>query len=111
VPTVPSHIRERGFDHAALLTKELAKLRGWHYEPLLVRQNNGQQHGATKITRQVQIKDALRSVAVNSTKDQHVLLVDDVATTGATLSECTKALRKAGVTRIDAIVFARTPEK
>lgn len=110
VPTVPSHIRERGFDHAALLTKELARLRGWHYVPLLARQSNGQQHGATKVARQVQVKGAFRVRSDEPIKGKHVLLVDDVTTTGATLTECAKVLKAAGANRVDAVVFARTPK-
>ncbi|RBG48786.1 ComF family protein, partial [Xanthomonas oryzae pv. oryzae] len=39
----------------------------------------------------------------------HVALVDDVMTTGATLHAAAKALRKAGVQRVDAWVCARVP--
>lgn len=111
VPTVPAHIRERGFDHAALLAKELARIRIWHYEPVLARQNKKQQHGATKIARIAQIKGAFRVKNDQVVAGKHVLLLDDVTTTGATLLECTKMLKKAGAARVDAVVFARTPEK
>lgn len=111
VPTVPGHIRERGFDHAALLAKELCRLRGWHYGPVLVRQNNGQQHGATKIARQAQVKGAFRVKDAAMVAGEHVLLLDDVTTTGATLSECAKVLKAAGAAHVDAVVFARTPER
>jgi ComF family protein len=111
VPTVPSHIRERGFDHAALLAKELARLREWHYRPLLARQNNGQQHGANKATRHEQVKGAFRAKSEPLVAGKHVLLLDDVTTTGSTLLECSKVLKKAGVASVDAVVFARTPER
>jgi predicted amidophosphoribosyltransferase len=38
---------------------------------------------------------------------KHVVLIDDIVTTGATLHECAKVLQKAGVHRIDAWVIAR----
>ncbi|HEX5738243.1 MAG TPA: phosphoribosyltransferase family protein, partial [Hydrogenophaga sp.] len=40
---------------------------------------------------------------------KHVLLVDDVTTTGATLQAAGRALLAAGVARVSALVFARTP--
>ena len=111
VPTTPAHISERGFEHAALLAKEVARLRAWHYEPALARLNKGQQHGATRIARVAQIKGAFRVKNDQIIAGKHVLLLDDVTTTGATLLECTKMLKKAGAARVDAVVFARTPEK
>jgi ComF family protein len=111
VPTVPSHIRERGFDHAALLAKELARLRDWHYAPLLARQSKGQQHGASKVARHKQVKGAFRVNIEQLVAGKHILLLDDVTTTGATLVECGKVLKKAGAAQVDAVVFARTPEK
>lgn len=111
VPTMPQHARIRGFDHAQLLAKELAYQRGWHYAPQLLRQKSLQQHGATRTERQRQIKGAFRAVAADRIKGRHVLLVDDVVTTGATITEAARVLKKVGAQRIDAVVFARTPEK
>jgi ComF family protein len=111
VPTAPSHVRQRGFDHALLLAKELARVRSWHYSPLLVRQSNRQQHGATKIARREQIKGVFRVKDMQRIKGAHVLLLDDVVTTGSTVVECTKVLKKSGAASVDAVVFARTPEK
>ena len=40
-------------------------------------------------------------------KDKHILLIDDVMTSGATTSQCAKALRTAGASRVDVAVVAR----
>jgi predicted amidophosphoribosyltransferase len=39
----------------------------------------------------------------------HVAILDDVMTTGATLAECTRVLRRAGVQRVDVWALARAP--
>jgi len=56
-------------------------------------------HGAFRCGRQ----------AVQALAGRHVALVDDVMTTGATLHECTKTLRRAGATRVSLWVAARAP--
>lgn len=111
VPTAPAHIRERGFDHALLITKELCKIRGWHYQNILARTDSTQQHNKKRADRIKQIEGAFRVLSPSAINGRHILLIDDVTTTGATLNECAKMLKKAGASQIDAVVFARTPEK
>lgn len=106
IPSVLSHVRQRGFDHTALITKHLAKLGQIPQANLLARTNNVSQVGASKQKRKEQIKDAFRLRLSAKKLPKHVILVDDVVTTGATLSEASKVLKKAGVKRVDAIVFA-----
>jgi ComF family protein len=109
-PTTSMHIRDRGFDHAKLIAKELARLRGYNYATLLVRTSKIQQIGATRQERMTQLKNALRLTNTKIANNRHVLLVDDVVTTGATLEACTGLLLKSGVSQVDAVVFARTPK-
>lgn len=109
VPTASSHRRERGFDHAQLLAKELCKLRGWRYEPLLRRISQKRQLGANRQERKRQLADAFMLHDSNNIQGQHVLLIDDVVTTGATLQACSRLLRKEGAKQVDAATFARTP--
>jgi ComF family protein len=110
VPTASSRRRERGFDQAQLIGKELAKLRGWPITALLHRQAKVRQLGAGRATRRAQLKKAFRPINASLIKNTHILLVDDVVTTGATIEACTKTLLKAGASAVDCAVFAYTPK-
>lgn len=111
VPTTSQHRRSRGFDHAELLAKEVAKLRGWHNARLLNRTSQLRQLGATRQMRKQQLKGAFNYTNLPIIKNKHIILIDDVVTTGATIEECTAVLKKAGAKQVDALVFARTMEK
>ncbi len=107
LPTSPQHIRSRGFDQAKLIAKDLARQR-YHYSPLLARIKNVHQTGSTKATRQKQLDGAFRARNKYMIKGSKILLVDDVATTGASLEEAARTLKKAGAKEVSAVVFART---
>jgi len=109
IPTATMHVRERGYDHARLLAAALAARRAQLHLPLLQRATQARQLGAGRGERIKNIAGAFRIVDQKSVKGVHVILVDDVVTTGATLAEAARTLRLAGAARVDAIVFARTP--
>jgi ComF family protein len=111
VPTASSRLRRRGFDHAKLLAKEIAKTRGWQISSFLVRKSQARQLGAKRQTRKEQLKHVFRVINGSLIKDSHILLVDDVVTTGATIEVCAKELYKAGASQVDVVAFARTPKK
>ncbi len=107
VPTVPSHVRQRGFNHTKLIAQEFARLRGLEYRELLSRCDNSKQVGKSRQQRLSQLKGVFSTNnAVDSEKS--FLLIDDVTTTGATLTEATKTLKKSGFKNIEALVFAQT---
>lgn len=111
VPTASSRRRLRGFDQSALLAKELAKIRKYNYASLLARQTQIRQLGSSREERKRQLKGAFRPINKHFIAGRHILLVDDVVTTGATIEACTKELLKAGALQVNAIVFARTPKR
>lgn len=107
VPTATSRIRSRGYDHAARLVKRLAKASGFPVQTCLVRLGQAHQVGANRAERQRQLKGAFRVVRADQFRGRHVVLVDDVLTTGATLESAAQALKRAGAKRVSAVVFAQ----
>ena len=109
LPTIPRHIRERGFDHTLKIAKKLAKLRGKNYQvkQLLVRNKNTVQVGTDRKTRITQAKEAYM-IAPNAKIDKSVtyILFDDVWTTGASMLSAKKKLQNAGVSKIITSVLA-----
>jgi ComF family protein len=107
VPTASSRVRIRGYDQALLLARVIAKQTGRRRLTALARTGQHRQVGASKAERYNHLKDALRLAPGLTVRDRHVMLVDDVLTTGATLEAAANVLRAAGAKRVDAIVFAR----
>ncbi len=105
IPTVTASIRQRGFDHAKLLGKDLARELNLSYLPGLSRLGQAKQVGTGGAKRRSQLKEAFRASDV--VKGENVLLIDDVLTTGATLEECARTVKRAGAKSINAIVFAQ----
>lgn len=106
VPTISPHVRSRGYDHVELMAKKIAKQLGLPYARLLERTINIQQVGKTRQERLKQLRGAVRA---NGKAPKRILLIDDVTTTGATLAECGRTLKRAGAKHVYAAVFARTP--
>ncbi len=94
----------RGFNQAADLAAIIAKEKGWPVQSLLrrVRPSPSQVGLSTTLRRQnVQGIFLCKGMA-----PPYVLLVDDVATTGATLDACARALKEAGAGRVEGLVVA-----
>ena len=106
VPTISAHIRQRGYDHTALLARRFARLRSCEYASPLERRTNHVQRGGTKRERQDQAKDAFASTPLLGGV---YLLIDDVFTTGATVASAAAELRRAGATDVWVAVIARQP--
>jgi predicted amidophosphoribosyltransferase len=105
VPVPPSQARRRrrGFDPAGELAAALAASLEVDLVPCLARRGAGHQVGRRRAER---IRHAPRIEAAGPTP-RSVLLVDDVLTTGATLTACAQALRAAGAKRVVALTFTR----
>jgi len=103
VPPARTRRRRRGFDPAGELAAALATRLDTEVLTCLARRGSGHQVGRRRADR---IRHPPRIEAV-APAPRSVLLVDDVLTTGATLTACAQALRSAGARRIVALTFSR----
>jgi competence protein ComFC len=108
VPLATRRLRQRGYNQARLLAEQVATTVGGTVLPAaLERVNRPAQQTLPAADRLQNLLGALTCRAPMAIENQRVLLVDDVVTTGATLSACADALAAAGARRISALVFAR----
>jgi predicted amidophosphoribosyltransferase len=105
-PTTADRRRARGFDHAELLARAVARRLRRPCRPLLLRRPGPPQTGRSLADRR--LGPRLVGVALRRPPG-HVLVVDDVVTSGATASAAAVALRAVGVGRVDVLAAARTP--
>jgi ComF family protein len=104
VPTANKRIRMRGYDQARLIARKFAKDRGLEYRDTLLRTTSTRQVGADRRDRFRHLQHAFK--ICKDVKDRHILLIDDVLTTGATLEAAATVVHEAGASRVDAAVFA-----
>jgi len=108
VPLAPQRLRERGFNQALLLAEEVARaVRGTVLPEALRRADRPAQQTLPAAARLVNLQGAFSCSRPADVQNRRILLVDDVVTTGATVSACTGALAEAGAARVSALAFAR----
>ncbi len=112
VPLSQRRKRKRGFNQAELLTKELALTDGgvsFKLENNVLMKSRETVHQAHAENRTERLKNIIGSFSVvnpEKIKGQNIILVDDVITTGATLSEAKKVLNEAGAKKVIAFTIA-----
>jgi ComF family protein len=107
VPTAWTRRWRRGFDHTALLARQVARLLGVPVRHALRRRGSGRQVGRTRAQR-LRLT-AARFPAVGRVSGR-VIVVDDVFTTGGTARACATSLGRAGALEVRVLTLARTPQ-
>lgn len=107
VPTATSRVRQRGYDQARLIARELSRLTGLPCYSVLARSGQLHQHGLSRRERLTQLTDAYRVIKPHIVQGRPIILIDDVMTTGATLEAAARVMAGAGALRAGAVVFAQ----
>jgi competence protein ComFC len=108
VPLHPTRRRERGFNQASLLAELLSARISIPCKPLLKRIRYTTTQTALDRTERIEnLHNAFRLRKKADVRGLHVLLIDDVLTTGSTLSECARVLKRAGAASVYAATAAR----
>jgi ComF family protein len=114
VPLHRTKLRQRGFNQAELIARAALKTRPrgdrLHLcaDVLERKRDTASQIGLTSHQRRENLRGAFAVAQPEFVKGLEVLVVDDVYTTGATVSECTRVLRRAGATKVWVATVART---
>lgn len=112
VPISKKKYRKRGYNQSQLLAEQIERLRGLPYRETLKKiKNTPPQSKLNYQKRQTNIRQAFCAVQPEELSGKHILLIDDIFTTGATINECAKTLMKAGAASVDALTFAMTDKR
>ena len=114
VPLHHTKLRQRGFNQAELIARSAIKSSA-HAGRLRLcagvlerKRETASQIGLTSHQRRENLRGAFGVAQPEAVRGREVLLVDDVYTTGATVSECARVLRRAGATKVWVATVART---
>ena len=109
IPLHMTRLLMRRYNQAALLANRLAHITHKRYLPNVLKRKRAtsSQGHLSFAQRQKNVRNAFTVVRPELIRDQKVLLIDDVMTTGATVSECTKVLLNAGAKSVDVLTLCR----
>ena len=110
VPLHPKRLRERGFNQSLLLARYIADLSGTELDFLSLKRirYTRPQTGLKSDERRKNVRRAFGLNDRHTVKGRNIILVDDVATTGNTLNECARVLKRSGAEKVFCMVLART---
>ena len=109
VPMYKNKKKLRGYNQTELMAKELAEHLGI---PMFAKtfakvKNTETQSTLTKSKRVENVKGAYEVLEKDNIKDKNIILFDDIYTTGSTLNECSKVLKRAGAKSVAALTLAK----
>jgi predicted amidophosphoribosyltransferase len=108
IPPDPARLLVRGYHPAERLARELASRWGLPEVALLARAGSRPSARQVGLARADRLRNARGAFLAVAAPPGRVLVVDDVYTTGATVSAAATALRRAGAREVDVVTFART---
>jgi len=112
VPLHASRLRWRGFNQSLLLARHIADRKKLWVDAYSL-QRTRPTVPQVRLTPKQRVENVKGAFAVSRKQfvdGRNILLVDDITTTGSTIHECSKALRKAGAAKIYALTVARAIE-
>lgn len=113
VPVSKKRLKKRGFDQTRYLTGSMCV--DWHVAPIetlrKVTDNPPQSTLETEEQRRANVLGVYEAVNAEQFRGKRLLLVDDILTTGATLSECARVLKEAGAGEVMCLTLAMSREK
>lgn len=113
VPMTPKRVKQRGYNQSILLAQKTAELLHLPFSPHILRKifDNRPQHSLPAEERTGNVAGVFDCTDASAVKGKHVLLIDDIKTTGATLNECAKMLRIAGAQSVSCLCCAVVYQK
>ncbi len=115
MPIAPKRYKERGFNQASDMALYLGKKLACNVAVNGIKRADKElrQASATRAQRQANMEEifALKHAFLRRINGSHIILVDDVVTTGASTDALARVLKSAGALRVDVLCLARTPEK
>ena len=113
VPVSKKRLKKRGYDQSRLLCASLCV--DWHVAPLETLKKNVDNPPQSGIDdhagRRANVLGAYEAVNVSSFAGKRLLLIDDVCTTGSTLSECARVLKTAGAAQVLCLTLSMVRKK
>ncbi len=102
VPLAPDRLRSRGYDQTKLIAEDVSRRLCQPLTPLLKKRRgvHAQSGTKSKAERKKNIAGAFRVIDPATVEGKRILLIDDIVTTGSTLSECAKVLLMAGADEV-----------
>lgn len=109
VPISKNRLKTRGYNQSELLAREIAKNFGLKSEKNIIKKvkNNIAQSTLSKEEREQNVKNVYEAINKDIIQNKKILLIDDIFTTGATVDECSKILKKNGAEKIDIFTIAK----
>jgi ComF family protein len=106
IPITEDRLSERGFNQAAELASEIKEIYGRVYDDVLLKSRiTPHQTGLSRENRKVNLENSFMIKDKSRVKGKIILLIDDVFATGATVNECSRMLKEAGVESIKVAVI------